>query len=75
MQKYEISGLTELTLALSSMSIGIYSSIPTNNPHYILVCGGAALFIDGFIRQADRFGGIERFFKYLKKDKETPKHF
>lgn len=36
---------------------------------YILSGAGLSL-IDGFIRQADGKGGIERIFKYFRKDKD-----
>ena len=70
MQKYEIIGLGEMIAGGISTIVGIYSSITSSNPNALWISGSMGVFADGFVRQADKYGGIERFFKYLKKDND-----
>ncbi len=74
MQKHELIGSAETIAGYCGMVTGIGLSLTTNNPNYLLVCGGSCLVADGLTRHftgENVFKALYHLPKYLK----MAKHF
>jgi len=71
---YDIIGLGEMAVGGISAVAGIYSSLTGNSTNILWVSTSMAVFIDGFVRQADQYGSIERIFKSQDETKINAKN-